>query len=91
MTNHHRGTPTINFSELVSMTNQYEPHKVLKKRWHKLLLEAEVFGEPHLMRQFIVSLLDLKEYLDETQQYVTWDQLVWCSIDQSSPENWVCA
>ncbi len=86
----HKGVPTIKFSELTQMTNQYESHKVIKKRWHKLLLEAEVFGEPHLMRQFIVSLLTLKDHLDDTEQYITWDQMVWETIDQSSPTNWTC-
>ena len=86
----HKTAPTIKFSELVHMTNQYEPHKVVKQRWHKLLLEAEVFGEPHLMRQFIMCLVELKDYLDETEQYITWSEMVWKAVDQTTPENWAC-
>lgn len=88
--NHHRGTPTITFAELVRMTNQYEPHKMTKQRWHKLLVDAGVFGEPHLMRQFIVCLQILRDYLEETEQYVTWDTMIWHAIDMSSPSNWAC-
>lgn len=84
-----KGKPAIRFSELSVMTGVVENHKSMRERWHRLLIDAEVFGEPALMSRFVAALEALRDDLYDSGETIEWDALIIGAVKRTVPKHWI--